>query len=156
MDEDKHSRHQHFQTAHQQEVLGDEAAYEDRAFKLKKLKAFMGQESAQTVQWMREMESIADGQDLNLAWHRQAGWESIWIRSISQLGDKIRSTYTWKKPHTTDVDHRSRLFGSDESQMLDRVAALETDRRARKDLKRTHSRLGEVCSDTELRGCRPR
>eukprot|EP00971_Amphidinium_carterae_P102714 2033142-Amphidinium_carterae.2 len=42
---------------------GDEVAFENWAFKLK---AFMGQESANAVQWMREMESAADALDFDL------------------------------------------------------------------------------------------
>eukprot|EP00971_Amphidinium_carterae_P064499 1277709-Amphidinium_carterae.1 len=42
---------------------GDEAAYEDWAFKLK---TFMGQESTTAVQWMREMENSPDALDFDL------------------------------------------------------------------------------------------
>eukprot|EP00971_Amphidinium_carterae_P159965 3171336-Amphidinium_carterae.1 len=42
---------------------GDEAAYEDWAFKLK---AFMGQESTNAEQWMREMGSATDALDFDL------------------------------------------------------------------------------------------
>eukprot|EP00971_Amphidinium_carterae_P110330 2185942-Amphidinium_carterae.1 len=42
---------------------GDEAAFEDWAFKLK---AFMGQKSTNAVQWMREMESATDALDFDL------------------------------------------------------------------------------------------
>eukprot|EP00971_Amphidinium_carterae_P273935 5436904-Amphidinium_carterae.1 len=53
-------------------LTGDEAAYEDWAFKLK---AFMGQESATAVQWMFEMETAADALpaalDFDLTWKRR-------------------------------------------------------------------------------------
>eukprot|EP00971_Amphidinium_carterae_P194365 3856643-Amphidinium_carterae.1 len=42
---------------------GDEAAFEDWAFKFK---AFMGQESTNAIQWMREMESATDALDFDL------------------------------------------------------------------------------------------
>eukprot|EP00971_Amphidinium_carterae_P242208 4809425-Amphidinium_carterae.1 len=42
---------------------GDEATCKDWAFKLK---AFMGQESATAVQWMREMESAPNALDFDL------------------------------------------------------------------------------------------
>eukprot|EP00971_Amphidinium_carterae_P045889 902731-Amphidinium_carterae.1 len=44
---------------------GDEAAFENWAFKLEALR-FMGQESTNAVQWMREMQSATDALDFDL------------------------------------------------------------------------------------------
>eukprot|EP00971_Amphidinium_carterae_P079277 1568550-Amphidinium_carterae.6 len=106
---------------------GDEATYEDWAFKFK---TFIGQESTTAVK-VDTRESRRDGKCTRrsgLSSLCQAGRESGWILGPSQVGDKIRSTYVGKKkPHnlsrpTSIINHD---FGSDESQMLDRIAAWE-------------------------------
>eukprot|EP00971_Amphidinium_carterae_P351539 6492157-Amphidinium_carterae.5 len=85
---------------------GDEATYKDWVFKLK---AFMGQESANAVQWMHEMESAAKAIDFDLyveekkreavplcfrlvvltdktrAGYCQAGWKLRRFRSLSPI-----------------------------------------------------------------------
>eukprot|EP00971_Amphidinium_carterae_P322016 6400881-Amphidinium_carterae.1 len=68
---------------------GDEAAYEDRAFKFK---TFMGQESTTAVQWMREMENVPDALDFDLyVEEKQMKAVALYFRRVV-LTDKTAQT----------------------------------------------------------------
>eukprot|EP00971_Amphidinium_carterae_P201078 3990341-Amphidinium_carterae.1 len=125
---------------------GDEAAFENWAFKFKAFK-FMGQESTTSVQWMREMEGATDALDFDLYLDdKKREAVSLYFRLVvltdktalgivKQIGNQdgfeaYRRLAIRYAPRTLGrnltrltsiIDHD---FGSDESQMLNKIAAL--------------------------------
>eukprot|EP00971_Amphidinium_carterae_P025563 504157-Amphidinium_carterae.1 len=103
---------------------GDEAVYEDWAIKLK---AFMEQGSTTAVQWMCEMESAPDALDIDLyvegkkkeAIGNQDGFEAYRRLAVRYAPRTLGRNLTRL---TSIIDHD---FGSDESQMLDKISAWE-------------------------------
>eukprot|EP00971_Amphidinium_carterae_P215415 4275426-Amphidinium_carterae.1 len=107
---------------------GDEAVFEDWAFKLK---AFMGQEYTNAVQWIREMESATDALDFDLL---VVLTDKTALGIVKQAGNQdgfeaCRSLAIRYAPRTLGRNLTSAIidhdFGSDESQMLDKIALWE-------------------------------
>eukprot|EP00971_Amphidinium_carterae_P218188 4331161-Amphidinium_carterae.1 len=90
----------------------------------------MGQESANAVQWMREMESATDALDFDLhagstnrqsrAGYCQTSGKPRRLRGVSQVGDPLRAkdpTLGRNLANKADVDHRPRLSLGQERQI---------------------------------------